>query len=46
VAEVLLPGEPEARSRAQRRRDGIPVPDRTWAALQATAQELGVSSAV
>jgi hydroxycarboxylate dehydrogenase B len=39
---VLLPGEPEARTRAARARDGIPLPDRTWEALQATARELGV----
>jgi hydroxycarboxylate dehydrogenase B len=40
---VLLPGEPEAQTRAARARDGIPLPDRTWEALQATASELGVA---
>jgi LDH2 family malate/lactate/ureidoglycolate dehydrogenase len=40
--EVLLPGEPEARSRAARSRDGIPLPDRTWEALVSVAGELGV----
>jgi uncharacterized oxidoreductase len=41
--EVLLPGEKEARSLAQRQRDGIPLPDKTWADLCATAQSLGVA---
>jgi LDH2 family malate/lactate/ureidoglycolate dehydrogenase len=31
---VLLPGDPELVVRDQRTRDGIPVPDRTWAALE------------
>ncbi|MFN8483434.1 MAG: Ldh family oxidoreductase [Anaerolineae bacterium] len=41
-AGVLLPGEPEQISQAQRLVDGIPLPDQTWATLQATAQSLGV----
>jgi uncharacterized oxidoreductase len=41
--EVLLPGDPELRSRAQRLVDGIPVPERTWAELTALAIELGVA---
>jgi len=40
--EVLLPGEPEARSRARRSQEGIPVTDATWEALEATARRLGV----
>ena len=43
--EVLLPGEPEARTRGQRSRDGIPVPERTWSAILATAEELSVAAA-
>jgi LDH2 family malate/lactate/ureidoglycolate dehydrogenase len=39
--EVLVPGEPEARTEAQRRRDGIPVAARTWGALGDLAGELG-----
>jgi uncharacterized oxidoreductase len=35
--EILLPGERAARTAAQRRRDGIPVPDDVWAALGAAA---------
>jgi LDH2 family malate/lactate/ureidoglycolate dehydrogenase len=42
-SEVLVPGEPEARTRAARSRDGIPIPDRTWEAIHATARELRVS---
>jgi uncharacterized oxidoreductase len=40
--EVLMPGEPEARMRAARMAEGIPLPDDTWAALLATAGSLGV----
>jgi uncharacterized oxidoreductase len=39
--EVLLPGEPETRSRAERA-TGVPVPDSTWQTLLATAHEVGV----
>ncbi len=41
--EVMLPGEPEARSRARRERDGIPIPDDTWRAVCETGAELGVN---
>ncbi|HET9904841.1 MAG TPA: malate/lactate/ureidoglycolate dehydrogenase [Xanthobacteraceae bacterium] len=41
--EVLVPGEPEARTRATRLRDGIDLPDDTWAAIVATARSLGVA---
>ena len=40
--EVLSPGEPENRTRQQRLADGIPLPDDTWAAIVATAREVGV----
>ena len=40
--EVLVPGEPEARTRAARQRDGIPLQSATWAALVETAVKLGV----
>lgn len=39
---VLLPGEPEALSRAQREKEGIPIPDETWRAVCAVGTELGV----
>jgi LDH2 family malate/lactate/ureidoglycolate dehydrogenase len=31
--EVLYPGEPEARSRTERGRDGIPIPESIWQQL-------------
>ena len=42
VREVLLPGEPEARTRAQRQLEGIALPDDTWAAIADVAGKLGV----
>ena len=42
--EVLVPGEPEARTRAQRLRDGVPLQEDTWAGLVATANALGLQS--
>ncbi len=43
--EVLLPGEPEARARARRERDGIPIPEDTWRAVCATGAALAVDVA-
>lgn len=40
--EVLTPGEPEQRARAQRRAEGVPIPEATWEALKRTGQALGV----
>ena len=40
--EVLAPGDPESRTRRQRLAEGIPLPDDTWAAIVATAREVGV----
>ena len=42
VAEVLVPGEPEQRSRARRSREGIPLPPATWAELGKVAARFGV----
>ncbi len=39
---VLMPGEPEARNRAARLRDGISLPGNIWADLRQTATKLGV----
>jgi uncharacterized oxidoreductase len=39
---VLVPGEPEARSEAQRRTHGIPVEDETWRQIEEIAGELSV----
>jgi uncharacterized oxidoreductase len=41
VAEVLVPGEPEARSEAHRRAHGIPVEAETWRQIEEIAGELG-----
>ncbi len=41
--EVLISGETEHRSREQRRRDGIPIPAKTWMAVCQVATELGVA---
>jgi ureidoglycolate dehydrogenase (NAD+) len=41
--EVLVAGDPEDRSRAQRERDGIPIEPALWAKLTALSGELGVS---
>jgi len=37
---VQMPGDPEQRSRVFRERDGIPVPDNTWAEIQALHAQL------
>jgi hydroxycarboxylate dehydrogenase B len=42
--EIVLPGDPERRIRAHRLRDGIPIPDGTWAQLANIARELGVQT--
>jgi hydroxycarboxylate dehydrogenase B len=42
--EVLVPGEPEARARARREREGIPIPEDTWRAVCATGAALGVDA--
>lgn len=41
---VLLPGELELLTEAERSRTGIPVPDSTWAALTETAGRFGVAA--
>ncbi len=40
--EVLLPGEPEQRTRAERLATGVPLSEDAWASIVATARELGV----
>jgi len=44
-AEILLPGEPEARARRGRAAEGIELPEATWSDLLAIAAKLGVSLA-
>ena len=41
--EVLVPGEPEQRTQAQRERDGIPLPPTLWTTLTELSKELGVA---
>jgi uncharacterized oxidoreductase len=41
--EILLPGEPEWRTRAQREREGIPLPEATWERLRVISTELGLA---
>jgi uncharacterized oxidoreductase len=43
VDTVLIPGEPEAKMRAERSKNGVPLPDDTWAAIVNTARDVGVS---
>jgi len=35
--EILVPGEPEARTERERRADGIPIDDATWKQIQDVA---------
>ena len=41
--EVLIPGEMEFRTRAQRERNGIPFSDGTWETIEQVAREVGVT---
>jgi uncharacterized oxidoreductase len=43
VEAVLIPGDPERKMRAERTKNGVPLPDDTWAAIVNTAREVGVS---
>jgi uncharacterized oxidoreductase len=40
--EILLPGEPEQRTRAQRLAHGVPLPEETWTLLLDAARAMGV----
>ena len=41
VDEILIPGEPEWRSKLARERDGIPLPERTWESIGEAAASVG-----
>lgn len=41
--EVLLPGEPELRARAERMRTGLPIAEATWDGILAVAHTVGVA---
>ena len=43
VDSVLIPGDPERKTRTERTKNGIPLPDDTWAAIVNTARDVGVS---
>lgn len=43
--EVLVPGEPERRTRAERRANGIPLDENTIAQMQDAARRVGVAAA-
>ena len=43
VEAVFLPGEIELMTAAQRSRDGIPIPESTWAEITETANRFGVA---
>jgi hydroxycarboxylate dehydrogenase B len=40
--EVLVPGEPEERTKAERLANGVPLPDDTWGAIVDGARKVGV----
>ncbi len=44
--EVLMPGDPEVRTRADRQRDGIPIADDIWQPIAEVATALGVEGRV
>ena len=43
VDEVLVPGEPERRMRAERTKNGVPLTEATWNSICAKAREVGAS---
>ena len=45
VADILMPGEPEEKTRAARLADGIPLDDATMTQLAAAARKAGLSDA-
>lgn len=42
VEEIMVPGEPEQKTRERRLREGIPIADEVWTELEQIAKELGV----
>ena len=42
--EVLVPGDPEDRARAERERSGVPIEPGLWRTLRALGDDLGVAS--
>lgn len=44
IDEVMFPGDPERKARAERKATGIPIDDGTWAQLMQTAEGAGLSA--
>ena len=42
--EILVPGEPKARERARRAKDGIPIADETWRQIAEIASRYGIEA--
>jgi hydroxycarboxylate dehydrogenase B len=42
--EILMPGDPELRTKAERMAAGIPIDDNTWAQLAETATKVGINN--
>ena len=42
--EILIPGEPEARTSRERRDGGVPIDDETWRQIKECAVEVGVDA--
>lgn len=45
AGEVMVPGDPERRSEAERRANGVPVDETTWEEMVAAAVQLGMPEA-
>ena len=43
--EVLIPGEPEAKMRAERGKNGVPLTEDTWSSIVTTAKSVGIDEA-
>jgi LDH2 family malate/lactate/ureidoglycolate dehydrogenase len=43
-AEVMIPGEPERRSEAERQRSGIPIPEEIWRSIAAAARSVNLDA--
>jgi LDH2 family malate/lactate/ureidoglycolate dehydrogenase len=39
---VLVPGDPERQTLAERRSEGVPIDDETWREILATGQSVGI----
>jgi uncharacterized oxidoreductase len=45
-AEILVPGEPEQRARAQRRKQGVPLDDKTWSEIREVCARLKIAPSI